>query len=224
MVQALPVLRLIKRHWPASEIHWWIDSRLAPLLEGDPDLAGVVRFERERWASLRHWPEIWRSIRWLREQDFDLVIDLQCLARSGAFAWLANGKLLVGLDEPREGARGFYDIIVPRAPFTPTPWIGISPCSQRWACRSIGISTGCRSARSRRGNQTEVASRMPRGGSSCSPARGGRTNAGPQRISPSWFASLARSHPDVRFAILGGEADRELGAVIARADPQRASI
>src|ERR1035438_2595711 len=38
-VQSLPVLRLIKRHLPASEIYWWIDSKLAPLLEGDPDLA-----------------------------------------------------------------------------------------------------------------------------------------------------------------------------------------
>ena len=42
VVQALPVLRLLKLHWPASEIYWWVDSRLAPLLEGDPDLAQVT--------------------------------------------------------------------------------------------------------------------------------------------------------------------------------------
>ena len=60
---------------------------------------------------------MFRSIRWLREQHFDLVIDLQCLARSGAFAWLANGKFLIGLDEVREGARGFYDLAVRRASF-----------------------------------------------------------------------------------------------------------
>ena len=58
-----------------------------------------------------------RSIRWMRAQHFDLVIDLQCLARSGAFAWLANGKKLIGLDEVREGARGFYDVAVRRASF-----------------------------------------------------------------------------------------------------------
>ena len=114
VVQALPVLRLIKRHLPASEIYWWIDSNLAPLLEGDPDLAGVVHFHRRRWAAPRHWPEIARSIRWMRAQAFDWVIDLQSLMRSGVFAWLANGKLTIGLDEPREGARGFYDLIVPR--------------------------------------------------------------------------------------------------------------
>ncbi len=37
--------------------------------------------------------------------------------RSGAFAWLARGKFLVGLDEVREGARGFYDLAVPRKSF-----------------------------------------------------------------------------------------------------------
>jgi ADP-heptose:LPS heptosyltransferase len=60
---------------------------------------------------------MFESLRWLREQNFDWVIDLQCLARSGAFAWLANGKFLIGLDEVREGARGFYDLAVRRASF-----------------------------------------------------------------------------------------------------------
>jgi ADP-heptose:LPS heptosyltransferase len=101
VVQALPVLRLLKLHRPHAEVFWWIDSSLAPLLEGDPDLAGVVRFERRRWASPVHWPEMCDRIQWLRAQKFDWVIDLQCLARSGAFAWLANGNLTVGLDEPR---------------------------------------------------------------------------------------------------------------------------
>jgi heptosyltransferase-1 len=51
VVQAMPVLRLLKLHWPDSEIYWWINSRLAPLLEGDPDLTDVVRFNRRGWAA-----------------------------------------------------------------------------------------------------------------------------------------------------------------------------
>ncbi|MGH7952142.1 MAG: glycosyltransferase family 9 protein, partial [Limisphaerales bacterium] len=117
VVQALPVLRLLKLHFPAAGIFWWIDSNLAPLLENDPDLAGVIRFERKRWAAPKHWLEIFRNIQWMRAKHFDLVIDLQCLARSGAFAWLARGKFSIGLDDIREGARGFYDVIVPRKNF-----------------------------------------------------------------------------------------------------------
>jgi lipopolysaccharide heptosyltransferase II len=50
----------------------------------------------------------------LRAERFDLVIDLQGLARSGAFAWLANGGFTIGVDDTREGAACFYDMAVRR--------------------------------------------------------------------------------------------------------------
>lgn len=80
VVQALPVLRLIKSLLPTSEVYWWLDSNLVPLLEGDPDLAGVIPFERRHWAAPGRWRELWKSVLWLRQQSFDWVIDLQGLA------------------------------------------------------------------------------------------------------------------------------------------------
>ena len=68
VVQALPVLRLLKRHLPQSEIYWWIDSTLRSLLEGDSDLSGLFLFERWRWASPRHWNELLASIATLNEK------------------------------------------------------------------------------------------------------------------------------------------------------------
>ena len=221
VVQALPVLRRLKQHRPASEVWWWIDSALAPLLEGDPDLAGVVRFERRRWAAPRHWPEMWRSLRWMQAQRFDWVIDLQGLARSGAFAWLARGKLLVGLDEPREGARGFYDIIVPRASYYThaVDWY-LS------VLRILGVPAN--------GNlewlpvRPFVAAQVRRQW----PAPDGLWLAllpGARWPNKRWpaeqFASLVRlldgAGDAPRFVILGGEDDREAGKTIARADPRR---
>jgi heptosyltransferase I len=117
VIHALPVLRLLRLHFRDAEIFWWIDSALAPLIEGDPDLNGIIRFERKRWGKPQHWPEMLRSIGGMRAQKFDLVIDLQSLLRSAAFAWLARGKFLAGLDDPREGANGFYDLAVPRKDF-----------------------------------------------------------------------------------------------------------
>jgi heptosyltransferase I len=220
-VQALPVLRLLKLHWPKSQIYWWIDSNLAPLLEGDPDLAGIVRFERRRWASARHWPEMLRSIRWMREQGFDLVIDLQCLARSGAFSWLANGKLLIGLDEQREGARGFYDLAVRRASYhthavewyletlrtinvpvhrnfdwLPTRSIVSAELNKKWSLNSaqwILIQPGARWLNKRWPVENYAAT----------------------------VRQLIGQYPNHRFATLGGEADQVLGAAITRVDPQR---
>ena len=221
VVQALPVLRLLKRHLPASEIYWWIDSNFAPLLEDDPDLTGVVRFERRRWAAPRHWPEMFRSIRWLREQHFDWVIDLQCLARSGTFAWLANGKFLIGLDEVREGARGFYDRAVRRASFhthavdwylAVLPQLGVplhwnfswlperpemaNRVKAKWQtgkARWIAIQPGARWANKR----------------------------WPVEYFAELVRQLAQKIPDARFAILGGKEDEPLGGIISRAEPER---
>ncbi|MGD1086052.1 MAG: lipopolysaccharide heptosyltransferase II [Verrucomicrobiota bacterium] len=119
VIHALPVLRLLKLHLPQSEIYWWLDADLKPLLEGDRDLAGVIPFERKRWAGLARWPEMLSSLHAMRAKHFDWAIDLQGLARSGIFAWFSNSKLIIGLDNAREGARegarAFYDLTPPRA-------------------------------------------------------------------------------------------------------------
>lgn len=214
-------MRLIKRHRPASDIHWWVDSNLAPLLEGDPDLAGVVRFERQRWAAPVHWGEMWRSVRWLRLQNFDWVIDLQCLMRSGIFAWLANGKLSVGLDEPREGARGFYDHIVQR-PSSLTHAVD-------WYLRvlpilGVPVDGDFQWLPPRPGAAESVQRKWPVDG-----ARWMVLQPGARWPNKRWpvesYAELVRrlapANPAFRFAVLGGEEDRQLGNVIARVDPAR---
>jgi heptosyltransferase-1/heptosyltransferase-2 len=119
VIHALPVVRLLRSHWPQSAIYWWLDVNLIPLLEHDPDLAGIFAFQRKRWAAPHRWPEIVSSIAIMRKHHFDIAIDLQGLARSGMFAWLAGAQLTVGLDNiregTREGARALYDITPPRA-------------------------------------------------------------------------------------------------------------
>lgn len=114
VIHALPVLRLLKKRFPESQIYWWLASNLLPLLEGDPDLSGLFPFYRRRWKSPMDWLVLIRSIRQIRKKKFDWVIDLQSLARSALVAWLANGTLTVGLDDFREGASTFYDVTIPR--------------------------------------------------------------------------------------------------------------
>ena len=92
VVQALPVLRLLKLHFPDSEIFWWIDSTLQALLEADPDLSGILPFERRRWSSPLHWDELLASVRRTRALKFDWVIDLQSLARSGRLRGWPTGN------------------------------------------------------------------------------------------------------------------------------------
>ena len=221
VVQALPVLRLLKRHFPASEIHWWLDSRLLTLLEDDPDLASVVPFERRRWAAPRHWPEMFRSIRWLRAQKFDWVIDLQGLARSGTFAWLANGGLLAGLDEVREGARGFYDLTATRASYgthavdwylSLLPKLGVPvDWDFNWLPERPAVAQAVRAQGA--GESADWIALLP----------GARwTN---KRWPAEHFGALVRQHaardPKLRFVVLGGAEDREAGRVIVSVESQR---
>jgi len=221
VVQALPVLRAIKQHLPTSEVYWWIDANLAPLLEEDPDLAGVVPFERRRWATPDNLSQLWQNVRRLREQRLDWVIDLQCLARSASFAWIANGQLTVGLDERREGSRGFYDLTAPRPSFHThavdwylgvLPLLGVPPARDfRWLPARPAIAASLKR-------------RWPIDG-----ARWVLLQPGARWLNKRWpaehFAELVRLaaawRPDLRFAILGSLDDRGLGEAIARAEPGR---
>lgn len=219
VIHALPVLRLLKRHLPHSQIYWWIESGLAPLLEGDPDLSGIIRFNRKRWAKPRNWAGLWRDVRWVRAQEFDWVIDLQCLARSAIFAWLANGHLTVGLDVTREGARGFYDLVVPRrSPNTHAiDWylaiLELLRVPVDWNFEWLPPRPQAAAA---------IRKKWP-----VELARWIILQPGARWQTKRWpvdsFVELVRRFPaeehGARFAILGGEEDRPLGAAIAQAAP-----
>ncbi len=221
VVQALPVLRLLKSHHPSSEIYWWLSNDLLPLLQGDPDLTDLIPFDRRRWAWPRYWPELARSVRQMRALAFDWVIDLQGLARSGLFSWLAHGHLTVGLDDPREGARGFYDIIVPRPTFYTH--------AVDWyleVLRTLKLPV--------HGNFTWLpfrheAARAIQEKWQASDRRWIIVNPGARWFNKRWpvehFRGLVRqiatTHPDLHLAILGGKDDRAIGAAIAQEDPKR---
>jgi len=221
VVQALPVLRCLKRHLPHSRIHWWIEAGLAPLLEGDPDLEGIVRFNRRGWAVPGNWANLGRDISWLRGQRFDWVIDLQCLARSAIFSWIANGGLLVGLDERREGARGAYDLAARRKTFHThavdwylevLPLLGV-PVSRDWEWLPVRplVAQAVRAAA-----QLESGPWM-----AIQPGARWLNKRWPAGHYRELVARLAGWRPELRFVILGGKDDEALGRAIREAAPAR---
>ena len=114
IIHALPVLRLIKQQRPDWEVHWWISKPFAPILEMDRDIKALHHFHRHDWVTPAGWARGLSQLRRLREEQFDLVIDLQGLARSAAFGWVANGAYTVGLHQHRDGVAGFYDVAIER--------------------------------------------------------------------------------------------------------------
>jgi lipopolysaccharide heptosyltransferase II len=221
VVQALPVLRLLKAHNPRNEVYWWIAAGLRAVLEHDPDLSGLFLFQRRGWARPHYWSELLRTLRAVRSCHFDWVIDLQGLARSSLFSWLAQGRLSVGLEDWREGAPGLYDVAAPRPAFQThaVDWylqtLNILDVPVHWNFVWIPARPDVLSAMRVKWN--------------IGLARWLAINPGGRWMNKRWpapaFAEtvrrLAGLYPDMRFAILGSETDRELGETIAQADRRR---
>ena len=108
IVDALPTLAALRRHFPQAHIAWLVKRQWAELLERVEGLDRV-------WAvgpGVSGWlSEVPR----LRAERFDLAVDLQGLFRSACMARLAGCPERVGFANGREGSPLFYTqrVVVP---------------------------------------------------------------------------------------------------------------
>ena len=223
VVQALPVLRLLKRRWPDARVDWWIDARLAPLLEDDPDLTGLICFDRHRWGSLRLWPTAWRQTRRnlirMRQAHYDLVIDLQALARSGLVAWTTRGRLTIGLDDSREGAATFYDLRVAR----PSPLTHAVDWYLAVLRRiEVPVHGDFEWLPQRRQVAAQIEARWPSDGAvwvALHPGARWNNKRWPVEFYGALVARLAAQQTRLRFAVLGSSDNRALAEAVCAARP-----
>ena len=113
VVHALPVLSLLRRKWPDAHIAWLLTPACANLLEGHPLLDEVILFQRRQlgrpWRRPGATAGLFSSFaKNLRGGDFDLVVDLQGLFRSGWMSWQTRAPVRVGFANGRELSPLFY--------------------------------------------------------------------------------------------------------------------
>jgi heptosyltransferase I len=117
VVHGLPVLNLMRRRWPTAHIAWMLTPLCAGLLEGHPQLDEIILFQRRQfgrgWRDPQATAGLWKFTTALRKANFDLVVDLQGLFRSGFFAWTTRAPFRVGFAEAREAAGIFYTHRIP---------------------------------------------------------------------------------------------------------------
>jgi heptosyltransferase-1 len=104
IVQALPVACSLKKHWPEARMDWLVFDAFAPLLEGHKALDRALVFPKKQFFHPSHWAKSRSWMRALRDSRYDLVIDLQGLARSGFLTWMTGAPRRIGLKSAREGA------------------------------------------------------------------------------------------------------------------------
>jgi lipopolysaccharide heptosyltransferase I len=117
IVHALPILNLLRTRWPRAHIAWLVTPAFAGLLEGHPQLDEIIPFERRRFGTGWRHPGaalgFFSFVRMLRRKQFDLVVDLQGLFRSGWLAWATGSPARVGFADAREFGWIFYSQRVP---------------------------------------------------------------------------------------------------------------
>jgi heptosyltransferase-1 len=99
VVQALPILGPLRERFPRAAISWVISKSLVELVDGHERIDDVIAFDRR--GGIRAWC---RLLRTLKAQQFDLVIDLQGLLRTGVMTWATRAPVRLGLETSREGA------------------------------------------------------------------------------------------------------------------------
>ncbi|MFM7318644.1 MAG: glycosyltransferase family 9 protein [bacterium] len=109
VVMSLPVLNAARQVWPNARISWIINKNLVGLLDHHPGIDELITFDRRGFGSgiggaVRFFGWLWS----LRQHNFDMVIDLQGLLRSGLMARATGARYRVGLAESREGSTRFY--------------------------------------------------------------------------------------------------------------------
>lgn len=108
ILNGLQLAATLKAGRPDLRISWVVADAFAPVVR---DCVGVDRFfVFERKGGLGAFL---RLLRTLRRERFDLVLDLQGLARSGLMTWAARSPRKIGRSDAREGAGWFYDERVP---------------------------------------------------------------------------------------------------------------
>ena len=114
IVHGLQVASAIKAQQPDWTISWVVRDLFAPLLRTSTVVDQMFIFRRHDGVR-----GFWRLLREVREREFDVVMDMQGLLRSGLITKWSRGTRKVGLAGAIEGATFFYDEKVPPPPGPP---------------------------------------------------------------------------------------------------------
>jgi len=109
IVHALQVATSLKTQRDDLRISWVVREIFAPIVRACEAVDHVYVFERN--AGVKGFVRLTRE---LRKNDFDCVLDMQGLLRTGLMTQRTHAKKKVGRSDAREGAGIFYDEKVPQ--------------------------------------------------------------------------------------------------------------
>jgi lipopolysaccharide heptosyltransferase I len=112
VIHSLPFLNAVKTCFPKSEIHWIIAKGLEGILESHPMINKLWVIDKDSWKNIQNVKSTIQEIKVLfkklKQEKYDLVVDLQGLLRSGVITGATGAPVRIGFREAREGSSVFY--------------------------------------------------------------------------------------------------------------------
>ncbi|MBT5872110.1 MAG: glycosyltransferase family 9 protein [Candidatus Latescibacteria bacterium] len=153
VVLTIPVVRALRQQFPDARIYYLAERAMGAILEGDPDLDGVLSYDGGIGVSGTWYERFMCQIKFLkilRSHNIDIVIDLFCNPRSALLTLLSGASIRVGYDVRIRGA--VYNVKIRRSgsikvseayldgiralgmePETSAPNLILSPAELSWA-------------------------------------------------------------------------------------------
>jgi heptosyltransferase-1 len=117
VVHALPFLEILRENFPNARIDWLVEEQALQIIAGHSALDQVIVSRRNLWKNkllqfkscMSVIREVKVFLKELRSYEYDLVIDLQGLLKSGILTGLSKGKRKIGMAGAREGGWVFLN-------------------------------------------------------------------------------------------------------------------
>lgn len=112
LVVTLPTLRAIKKSYPKSHLAILVTPRVKEVVEGCPYLDKIIYYDI--LGKDRGWKGLFRIIRKIRRENFDLVIDLEQYYRiTSLISYFSGIPNRAGFDLVGQGRRKLFTIKIP---------------------------------------------------------------------------------------------------------------
>lgn len=95
VILATPVIEKLKRFYPEAEIDFLLKKGYQALLANNPHLRQLLLFDKDQ----QKYRNLWKLMRKIRSEKYDLLINLHRFASSGFLAAFSGAKEKIGFDK-----------------------------------------------------------------------------------------------------------------------------
>lgn len=111
-IHTLPLAFSLRKKFPSSQIDWVVEDKAEKFVVNNPLLNNVYVIKKKQISVKERIKNFIQIIKKIRKENYDVVIDVQQLLKSGIILGLSKGKRKITLSEGREFSGFFANEII----------------------------------------------------------------------------------------------------------------